>query len=140
MGTIVTGIAAPDVGDLEGTLSAAGVSPDGLVVISGEAATLRTEGIAPAGGDILLGTTGTGTGVPGLTSSTRVLGPRPQPLAANEQLRERLGHLEIPDDEIENYVDALAAGRLVVGYLGPDAERAAEVFLECGVARVKVAG
>ncbi len=31
-------------------------------------------------------------------------------------MSDRLGDLEIPDDEVDNYVDALQAGRSVVAY------------------------
>jgi len=139
MGTIVTGIAATNFADIEAALQQASLPLESLVVISAEGASL-SEVVPHPRSDIMMGNTGTGTGVPGLTSPARDTSPHPQPLPAHERLRERLGDLEIPDDEIENYLDALEAGRSVVGYLATpeNAARVADVFRGCGVAKVKV--
>lgn len=140
MGSMVTGI-VPSAGiDVAAALRGAGFALEPLIEISGEDASL-TDTVPRPRGDILMGTTGTGTGVPGLTTTgTSGLGSRPQPLPAHEQLRERLDDLELPDDEIENYLDALDAGRTVVGYAAtPEtAERVAEVLRSAGVAKVKI--
>ncbi len=140
MGTLVTGIAAADDGGVEDALRDAGLPLEPLVVIRGEDGTL-TDSLSASGSEILLGTTGTGTGVPGLNTSPRPLASTPGPLAANERLRARLGDLEIPDDEIENYVEALEIGHTVVGYLATpqSVELVADIFRALGVARVKVA-
>jgi len=139
MGSIVTGIVAADDAGIEAALQHASLPLEPLVVIAAEDASL-SDVVPHPRGDILMGNTGTGTGVPGLTSRTRDLGPQSQPLPAHERLRERLGDLEIPDDEIENYLDALEAGRSVVGYVATpeNAARVADIFRGCGVAKVKV--
>jgi rhodanese-related sulfurtransferase len=138
---MVTGI-VPSAGiDVAAALRSAGLPPEPLVLVSGEDASLG-DALPRPGSDILMGTTGTGTGVPGLTSSTPgALGAPRAPLPAHERLRERLGELEIPDDEIENYLDALEAGRSVVGYAaaGETAERVAAALRAAGVANVKIA-
>lgn len=89
---------------------------------------------ALAGDGIILGTTGTGTGVPGLTTSAHGAGGLPG-LQSHEYLpanstSERLGALEIPDDEAEGYAEALEAGRSVYAYFArPDTvEGVAAVF------------
>jgi hypothetical protein len=141
MAPLVTGIVPSGI-DVVSALRGAGLPLEPLIEISVEEASLTDTVPRPRGGDILMGTTGTGTGVPGLTSSgTRGL-PRVRPLPAHEHLRDRLGALEIRDDEVENYLDALDAGRTVIGYAAPaeGAERAANVLRAAGVAKVKIGG
>jgi len=59
---------------------------------------------------------GQGTGVPGITSGVPTAGGYGTRYFRNEGLADRLGDLEIPDDEVDNYVDALGAGRSVIAY------------------------
>jgi hypothetical protein len=59
---------------------------------------------------------GQGTGVPGVTSGVPSAGGYGTRYFRNETLGDRLGDLEIPDDELDNYIDALQAGRSVVAY------------------------
>lgn len=141
MGSLVTGIAASEDGGVEDALRDAGLPLEPLTVISGEEGTV-TDTLARTRGEIVMGTTGTGTGVPGLTTTNRELGIPESPLPAHERLRERLGGLEIPDDEIENYVEALERGHTVIGYLAPphSVNLVADIFRALGVAKVKVAG
>jgi tRNA A58 N-methylase Trm61 len=58
----------------------------------------------------------------------------------NESLSDRLGDLEIPDSEVENYVEALEAGRHIVAYFAkPDTlSKVEELFRNSGLAKVKV--
>ena len=140
---MVTGIVPSGEIDVAAALRGAGLSLELLTVITAEDASLTDvpETIGRPRSDIMMGTTGTGTGVPGLTSGSRELGARAQPLPAYERLLGRLGHLAIPDDEIQNYVEALEAGRTVVGYAATSetAERVADVLRGAGVAKVKIA-
>lgn len=59
---------------------------------------------------------------------------------AQALVAERLRELHIPGDELQNYVDAVEAGRTVVAYIAdPDAaERIVEVFRESGLVKVRV--
>jgi hypothetical protein len=82
---------------------------------------------------------GQGTGVPGVTSgmpSAGGYGTRP---FRNEALSDRLGDLEIPDDQVDNYVDALSAGRSVVAYFAKPGtiEQVEAIFRASNLARVK---
>ena len=73
-----------------------------------------------------------GTGVPGLTGSGTGL-------LAGDSLWDRLADLAIPDDEIENYAEALEAGRSIVGYHG-DSRNVAKVeamFAGAGLKKIK---
>jgi len=50
---------------------------------------------------------GQGTGVPGVTSGVPTPGGYGIRYFRNEALSDRLGDLEIPDDEVDNYVETL---------------------------------
>ncbi|MGH7660531.1 MAG: hypothetical protein ACRENA_06405 [Vulcanimicrobiaceae bacterium] len=53
---------------------------------------------------------------------------------------DRLGDFEIPDDEIENYLEALSAGRSVVAYFAHKQENVSKIeaiFRQSGLAKVK---
>lgn len=109
MGLVVTGISqSKDTSALEAALRGAGLSLEPLQVISGDDAIdkLARRHAAP---DILLGDGG--GGVPGLTGRGNGL-----VYFRNETIPDRLGDLEIPDSQMENYVEALQAGRSVVAY------------------------
>ena len=136
MGLVVTGIAqSSDVSGLEAALVAAGFSLEHIQIVEpGDDTAPLAHGIVsapPAGG------LETGTGVPGLTSgNTTGLG---RSYFRDESLAERLGDFEIPDDEVDNYLEALAAGRTVVAYFAKDdtIERIEEIFRAAGLAKVK---
>jgi hypothetical protein len=136
MGLVVTGISqTSDVAALEAALVAAGLSLDPVQLIEpGDDTAPLAHGIvaAPPGRGLQ-----TGTGVPGLTSgNTTGVGPT---FFHDESLAERLGDFEIPDDEVDNYLDALAAGRSIVAYFAKDdsIDRVEEIFRASGLAKVK---
>lgn len=111
---VITGL-SPD-GDttaLRSALTEAGLSLDPLQVIQpGDSDESVAHGIA--GAEIL--TSDGGAGVPGInTGNRRVVFFR------NESMSDRLGDLEIPDSEVDNYIEALQRGRTVVAYFAkPD--------------------
>ncbi len=137
MALVVTGIAQPNaVGALEAALRDAGLSLDHLTVVDAgdEASSIAPRGVVTSSN---IGPIETGTGVPGLSSGTTIA-----PGASffpDDTLAGRLADFGIPDDEVQNYRDAIAAGRSVVGYFADDAsaERVETAFRAAGLARVK---
>jgi len=139
MANVVTGIApAADLIALERALTAAGLPLEPLQAIEPDSGSLGAAARL-AHVQIIMGTSGTGTGVPGLTSGESDPHMEPPMLSHVERLLERLGALEIPDDEVQNYIEALDAGRSVVGYFAPPAAVAEveDVFRSSGLAKVK---
>jgi hypothetical protein len=132
LGLVVTGILHHgDLKPLEALLKDAGLPLDPIQLISGDDS---TEGVARRHvGQGLI--TGDGAGsVPGINSHGRGL-----VYFRNETLSDRLGDLEIPDSEVENYVEALEAGRSVVAYFAkPDSlQKVESIFRDSGLAKVK---
>jgi hypothetical protein len=132
VGLVVTGISqTKDTSALEAALRSAGLSLEPLQVVSGDDA---VENLAHRrmGSDILLGDGG--SSVPGLT------GRNGGGLAyfRNEPLHERLGDLEIPDSQVDNYVEALEAGRSVIAYFAkPNTlTQIEDIFRSAGLAKV----
>jgi hypothetical protein len=81
---------------------------------------------------------GTGTGVPGLTSSDRgtaTLGQFSEP----EAMPDYLAGVAIPDDEVDNYNEAIEEGRAVATYEASDADFAAaeSAFKAAGLKNVR---
>ena len=117
MGLVVTGISQDgDIKTLEAAIKAAGLPLDPIQVIGPDDSTqgaASSMGLANPG---LMTGGGQGTGVPGITSGVPSAGGYGTRYFRNEALSDRLGDLEIPDDEVENYVAALEAGRTVVAY------------------------
>jgi hypothetical protein len=139
MPNVVTGLApTADLTQLERALTVAGLSLEPLQLVEPDTGSIPAATVV-ADSEIILGTSGTGTGVPGLTTSPDR--PRLEPLAEGhmQRLLERLEALEIPDDEIDNYLDALEAGRAVVGYSAAPGTIAAvaDVFAASGLAKIK---
>ncbi len=132
MGLVVTGILqSGDLSALEEALREAGLPLDPIQLISGDDS---TEGVArrQIGPRIM---TGDHAGyVPGINSSGAGLS-----YFRNESLSDRLGDLEIPDSEVENYVEALAAGRSIVAYFAKPATLSVveTIFHASGLAKVK---
>jgi hypothetical protein len=132
LGLVVTGISQHgDIKALEVALKSAGLPLDPVQLISGEDS---TEGVArrQVGPRIM---TGDNAGhVPGINGPGAGLS-----YFRNESLSDRLGDLEIPDSEVENYVDALEAGRSIVAYFAkPDSIAQVEsIFRDAGLAKVK---
>jgi hypothetical protein len=133
VGLVVTGISQNgDIKALEASLKAAGLPLDPIQLIGGEDS---TEGVArrQVGPRIMTGDHSGGY-VPGINSSGGGLN-----YFRNESLSDRLGDLEIPDSEVENYVEALEAGRHIVAYFAkPETiAKVEEIFHGAGLAKVK---
>lgn len=138
---VVTGISQDDdTTALESALKAAGLSLDAFEVITPEESDTLVSG-APLSSGIITGgglETGTGvpgitgSGVPGITSTARVD-------LIGDSLWDKLADLAIPDDEVENYAEALEAGRSIVAFHG-DSKSVAKVegiFAGAGLTKIK---
>ncbi len=142
---IVTGISQDgNTTALETALKAAGLSLESFDVLGPDdaASSVSTSGLIDTG--ILTGGgLETGTGVPGLTGGGIpgiTSGPRIVAGGGNDSLWDSLADLAIPDDEVENYAEALEAGRSIVAFHA-DAATAASVealFRDSGLNKVKV--
>lgn len=75
-----------------------------------------------------------GTGVPGINSDGKRLG-----YLGLEHVQNRLGKLPIPEDEADNYNDALDEGRSVIAYecTGADTAAIEAAFHSAGVRHIK---
>ena len=95
--------------------------------IDGDAAGQMIDGTA-----IMTG--GGGTGVPGIGSSAASMGGM-----AKAKAIQRVGNLPIPEDEADNYNDAIEDGRSVVAYEceGGQASKVEEAFRNAGLRKVK---
>lgn len=132
MGLVVTGILQQgDIRALETSLKEAGLPLDPIQLISGDDS---TEGVARRQTGPRLITGDRAGYVPGINSTGSGLS-----YFRNESLSDRLGDLEIPDAEIDNYVEALEAGRSVVAYFAkPETLATVEaIFRASGLAKVK---
>jgi hypothetical protein len=142
---IVTGISQDgDTTALESTLKASGLPLDAFDVLGPDDSALTVSaGSALADSGIITGAgldTGTGvpgisgTGIPGITSAPGIIGS-----TAGDSLWDRLADLAIPDDEVENYVDVLEAGRSIVAYHGNAANiaKVESVFRDAGLTKIK---
>jgi hypothetical protein len=120
---VITGLSPDgDTSALRSALTEAGFSLDPLQVLEpGDSDQSFAHGIA--GADII--TSDGGMGVPGINSGNRL-----QVFFRNESMDDRLGDLNIPDSEVENYVEALERGRTVVAYFSKaeDIERVESIF------------
>jgi hypothetical protein len=132
VGLVVTGISQNgDIKALEQALKDAGLPLDPIQLISGDDS---TEGVArhQVGQGLITGDQG--MSVPGINNPGGGLS-----YFRNESLGDRLGDLEIPDSEVDNYIEALEAGRSVVAYFAkPDTLGKVEgLFRDAGLAKVK---
>ena len=132
MSLVVTGLSADGKLDaIKTALTQAGFALDALQVIGpDESRESLSRGLA--GADII--TSDTGTSMPGLSS--RLNGGA---FFRNESLSDRLGDLEIPDSEMDNYVEALDRGRSVVAYFAhaDTIDKVEEAFRAAGLANVR---
>ncbi len=140
MGLVVTGISQDgDVSAIEAALKAANLPLDPIQLIGPDDSTqgaassmgLTNPGLMTGGGQ--------GTGVPGVTSGVPSAGGYGTRYFRNEALSDRLGDLEIPDDEMDNYIDALGAGRSIIAYFAKP-ETVAQIedaFRASGLRKVK---
>jgi hypothetical protein len=139
---IVTGISQDgNTTALEAALTGAGLSLDHFDVLGpddSEAHVGSSSGLigsATLSGGLETGTGVpdlTGSGIPGVTNATHLTG-------GAGSLWDRLADFAIPDDEVENYAEALEAGRYIVAYHGTDANSASleGIFNGAGLAKVK---
>ena len=132
MALVVTGLSTNgDLSALHAALVAAELPTAPLQVITPDDSTEKiSRGIV--GSDLY--TREGGTGVPGL--SGRSGGTR---FFRNESLPDRLGDFEIPDSEIEKYVEALQRGRSVVAYFAhaDTVDRVEAIFRDANVINVR---
>jgi hypothetical protein len=142
VGLVVTGISQNgDIKALEAALKEAGLPLDSIQLIGPDDSTQGSAsrgGVLGQGGLMMGG--GQGTGVPGITSGVPTTGGSGVSFFRNETLGDRLGDLEIPDDQVDNYIGALEAGRSVVAYFAKP-ETLAQVeaaFQAGGLAKVRV--
>jgi hypothetical protein len=117
---VVTGISQDgNTAALEAAIKAAGLALDAFEVICpGDADEAVAGGIATSG--IITGGGGLETGVPGLSGSgvPGVSGGTTAAELGSGSLSDRLADLAIPNNEVENYAEALEAGRSIVAYHG----------------------
>jgi hypothetical protein len=139
---VVTGISQDgNTTALEAAIKAAGLSLDAFEVIGPEDADTPVAGGIVASGIITGGGLETGTGVPGLTGSGAP-GVGGAPGIANlggGSLWDRLADLAIPDDEVENYAEALEAGHSIVAYHGTSKSvpQLENLFASNGLSKIK---
>jgi hypothetical protein len=141
VGLVVTGISQNgDIAALEAALKAAGLPLDPIQLVGPDDS---TQGAASSMGTVNSGLNlggGQGTGVPGITSVSSMGGGGAR-YFRNEALSDRLGDFEIPDDQVQNYIDALQAGRSVVAYFAKadTVTKVEEIFRSpaSGLVRVK---
>lgn len=132
MALVVTGLSQNgDISVLRAALLAAELPTDPLQVIApDESAMSVARGVI---GSELYTHEG-GTGVPGLNNNH--VGTA---FFRGESMPDRLGDLEIPDSEIENYVEALGRGRSVIAYFAhaDTVDRVESIFREAALANVR---
>jgi hypothetical protein len=132
MSLVVTGLSQNgDVSALTAALSQAGMPLDPLQVIGPDDS---TESVARGIIGSELYVSEGGTGVPGLNNAHRSTG-----FFRNETLSDRLGDLEIPDSEVDNYLEALERGRSVVAYFAraETIDRVEELFRAAALQNVR---
>jgi hypothetical protein len=132
MSRVVTGLSQN--GDVKAILKAltdAGLPTDSLSVINPDDST-ETLSRGLISSDIL--TSDGGTAVPGI-NNTRRSGS----FFRNESMPDRLGDLEIPDNEMDNYIEALERGRSIIYYFAqPDTvDRIEAIFRGSDLANVR---
>jgi hypothetical protein len=140
---IVTGISQDGNSTaLEAALTAAGLALDHFDVLGPD------DSVASVGSNIIDtsmltgGGLSTGTGVPGLTGAGIPgisSGPRTVGGSGSGSLWDKLADLAIPDDEVENYAEALEAGRYIFAYHGTAANVSAveTIFQDAGLNKLK---
>lgn len=132
MALVVTGLSQTgDISVLRTALVAAELPTDALQVISpDESAMSVARGVV---GSELYTHEG-GTGVPGLNNNR--VGTS---FFRGESMPDRLGDLEIPDSEMENYVEALGRGRSVIAYFAhaDTVDRVEAIFRDAALVNVR---
>jgi hypothetical protein len=132
MALVVTGLSQDgDTSALRSGLEGAGFTLDTLQVIEPDDS---EESVAHGlVGDGLITSDG-GAGVPGINS-----GDTQRVFFRNESMPDRLGDLEIPDSEVDNYVEALERGRSVVAFFAkPETiDKVEQIFKDAGLLNVR---
>lgn len=149
MSLVVTGISqTTDTKALETALKAASLSLEQVSVVCGGAATegsadsgirfvyagdSSTSSLFGSGGGLLTSTDG--TNLPGLTSHSSS-----REYFHQETLGDLLGDLEIPDSSLDNYIEAIEAGRCVFVYYAhtDTVQRVEDIFRSLDLKNVKV--
>ena len=109
MGLVVTALSQTgDISGLRAALAGAGLPLDPVQVITEDSAASSLV-LGLAGADLL--TSDSGTGVPGISSRDQS-----RPFFRSESLPDRLGDLEIPESELDNYAEALHRGKSIIAY------------------------
>ena len=140
MTLVVTGLSQNgDLTALTAALERAGVTPDDIQSIGprealdGNATSLSS--FARSGDGIGGGTnTGSGTGVPGINSSHLL-----RSYFRTQSVDDRLGDLDIPVSEADNYLEALDRGRTLIAYRAQSdsIDRVESAFREAGLLNVR---
>lgn len=140
---IVTGISQDgNTSAIEAALTSGSLSLESLEVLGANDAdvTISASGLVDTG-IITGGGLETGTGVPGITSAGRGVGGRSHITGGSNSgsLWDRLADLAIPDDEVENYAEALESGRSIVAFHGSSstAAKVEALFRDAGLTKVK---
>jgi rhodanese-related sulfurtransferase len=130
MGFVVIGLSQDgNVRAVHDTLAAAGIAAERLNIIDSTDIDL-IEGSSLVGTDLI--TSDGGTAVPGLNSTSITVHP-------DDSLVAKLSDLNIPDSEIENYLEALSKGRSVVAYTatGETVDKVMATFRTAGLLNVR---
>ena len=144
MGLTVTGISqTADIKGLEKALQDAGFPLDPIQLVSPDDSDKNLADIEShqrIDTRLMLGGE-QGTGVPGISGGRSDYDlPHETAFFRNEELWDRLDDFEIPDDEIENYLEALSAGRSVVAYFAGKPDNVPKIetlFRSSGLSKVK---
>ena len=135
MALVVTALSPNgDLTALRSALQGAGFSLDGLSVVDPqETSSPVSRGIA--GDDLMTTDSGTGTGVPGISHTQRPA----RSYFRDDSVADRLGDFEIPDSQLDNYVEALERGRYVVAYFAhtDTIDRVEALFREANLLNVR---
>jgi hypothetical protein len=137
---VVTGISQDgNTAALEASIKAAGLSLNAFEVIGPEDADTPVAGGIAGSGIITGGGLETGTGVPGLTGSAAPGVGGAHMVELGGSLWDRLADLAIPDDEVENYAEALEAGHSIVAYHGTSKSvpQLENLFASNGLSKIK---
>ena len=133
MRLVVTGISqTQNMSALKAALQAAGIPLGALQVVSPDDSTpTLASGIAGAG----LMTSDGGASIPGINSG----GGGGRAFFRNESLSDRLGDFEIPESELDNYVEAVERGRSIVAYFAhaENIDQVEAAFVSAGLTKIK---
>jgi len=133
MAFVVTGLSqSEDLGPLSASLRAAGLPTDALQSVGPDDSTDNLSDSALVEADIL--TSDTGNRVPGVNE-----GEASRTFFRNESLVDRLGDFGIPENELDNYLEAVERGKTVVAYFAnaDNADKVSAAFSSASLANVR---